>query len=64
MAKAADSPPPCWVYTPTPDGFEGALRECVGLSLGKGPPPRARGPWTEPAATLPPAAASIWTLSF
>ena len=34
QASPLDQPPPLRMYTPTPDGFERFLRECVGLSRG------------------------------
>jgi hypothetical protein len=36
------SPPPRRVSTPTPDGFERFLWECVGLARGAGTPSRVR----------------------
>jgi hypothetical protein len=36
-----DQPPPHRVWTPTPDGFERFLRDCVGLSRDEGLPPGA-----------------------
>jgi hypothetical protein len=59
------SQPARWrVYTLTPDGFERFLGECVGLSRGKGAPPRARSPRTERGATPTTAAESTRAFSF
>jgi hypothetical protein len=52
-------PPPRWVYTPTPDGFERFLRACVGLLVGGHFAPCA---WcaTQSGARRPPQLISRW----
>jgi hypothetical protein len=52
------------VYTPTPNGFERFLGECVGLSRNKGAPTSARGPRTERGTTPTTAAEITWAFSF
>jgi hypothetical protein len=46
--------PPRRMYTPTLDGYERFLRDCLVLARGKGTPPRVRGLWTPPGATRHP----------
>jgi hypothetical protein len=43
QASPRHSPPPRRLYTPTPDGCERFLRECLVLSRGEGPLPHAQG---------------------
>jgi hypothetical protein len=51
QAFPRNQPPPHRVCTPTPDGFERFLQDCVGLSCGEGLPPCARDPQAQPGAT-------------
>jgi hypothetical protein len=46
-----DQPPLHRVYTPTPDGFERFLWDCLGLARGAGTPPWPRRPQPQPGAT-------------
>jgi hypothetical protein len=51
QAFPCDQPPPRRVWTPTPDGFERFLRDCVGLARDEGLPPCARDPQAQPGST-------------